>query len=189
MNEAEPSVPDAGENIPDEILMQRFRESDDESAFDELISRYYRPALVVARGRLPSRADLAEDAVQEAFIRTVRHRDRFDCRRPFAAWFYAILRNVCVDFGRKETRREQQIRELTLEQERAADERQTAPDAMALLRALSPGDREILVYRFIHGLSLQEIAEQLGISEEAAKKRAQRALKQLRAAAPEENPD
>ncbi len=166
--------------LPDETLMRSFQETCDESAFDEIILRYHRPALIIARNRLPKCPAQAEDAVQEAFLRIVRNRDRFDCRRSFAAWFYTILRNVCLDYYRKETRREQQLRELTREQERAADERQTSPDTMAILQAIAPGDREILIYRFIHGLTLREIAEQVGISEEAVKKRAQRALKHLR---------
>lgn len=47
--------------------------------------------------------------------------------------------------------------------------------------ASAPIERETLICRFVHGMRFQEIAGQMGISVEAAKKRAQRALIQLRA--------
>ncbi len=174
------------EATSDENLMRRFQETADESAFNELVLRYHRPALAIARGRLAGRETLAEDAVQEAFLRVVRHRDRFDCRRPFAAWFYTILRNLCADFHRKATRREQQLRELEHEAARAADERRDPGRTAAALAALEPDERDIIVGRFVHGLTLADLAAGLGISEEAAKKRAQRALQRLRQAWTEE---
>jgi len=181
MNKADSSTRGANDALPDEVLMRRFRETADEAAFDEIILRYHRPALIIARDRLPKHSALAEDAVQEAFIRTVRNRDSFDCRKSFAAWFYTILRNVCLDYCRKEMRREKQLQEIAQQEEPAANDSIAHRDMVAaILQTLAPTDREILIYRFIHGLTIREIAEQLGLSDEAVKKRAQRALKHLR---------
>jgi RNA polymerase sigma-70 factor (ECF subfamily) len=167
------------EAISDEVLMRRFQEAFDEKAFDELLARYHRPALFLARN-LSANPSLAEDAVQETFIRIVRARSRFDCQQSFASWFYTILRHVCSDGRRKEVRRAEQLQELA-QQEGPVHHPPDAEDEMtALLQSLSPADRDTLIYRFVHGMTFGEIAEQTGVSVEAAKKRAQRALKQLR---------
>jgi RNA polymerase sigma factor (sigma-70 family) len=50
-----------------------------------------------------------------------------------------------------------------------------------LLDVLANHERDVLVLRIVHGLGFSDVAAALGISEEAAKKRAQRALKRLRA--------
>ncbi len=169
--------------------MGRFREAFDEAAFDELIARYHRPALLIARNHLSGQNSSAEDAVQEAFIRTVRSRDRFDVERSFASWFYSILRNVCLDFRRKEVRRARQLQEIEAQDKRTAQDRGPDRDTAAMLQSLPPADRDILIYRFVHGMTFQEIAAQVGASVEATKKRAQRALKQLRTKAPPEDLD
>jgi len=46
----------------------------------------------------------AQDLVQEVFTRAFRNLDRYDVRRPFATWVYAIARNACVDYLRRRTR-------------------------------------------------------------------------------------
>jgi RNA polymerase sigma factor (sigma-70 family) len=169
----------SNEAISDEILMQRFQETLDEEAFGEIVARYYRPALVIARSLAGSGA-VVEDAVQEAFVKTVRNRGKYDPRRSFCPWFYTILRNVCADIRRKEVRHADQLRELAECDRPAAEPSDLSDNFMEMIRLLDPTDREILIYRFVHGMTFQEIAKQTGLSVEAAKKRAQRALKQLR---------
>jgi RNA polymerase sigma factor (sigma-70 family) len=57
---------------------------------------------------------------------------------------------------------------------------QTESEIPKLLNSLSSRERDVLVLRIVHGLGFRDVAAALGISEEAAKKRAQRALKRLR---------
>jgi RNA polymerase sigma-70 factor (ECF subfamily) len=164
----------------DEFLMRRFQETLSEEPFHDLMRRHGGPAHFVAEGRLGSAA-LAQDAVQETFIRVVRERSRYDASRPFAPWFYTILRNVCTDLQRKESRYREHLDDLAtggLPPARAPD----TGIAFEALRNLSDDEREILILRLINGLSFREIADHLGCSEDAAKKRAQRALRRLREA-------
>src|SRR5919198_3225198 len=65
----------------------------EERMYRELVSRYLRPALAVAWEFTDTLED-AEDLVQEAFRRVVAALPRFDVSRPFAPWFFTILRNV-----------------------------------------------------------------------------------------------
>lgn len=161
--------------------MERFRASSDEKAFHHLVSRYYRSALCVAVGILGRDGLTAEDAVQEAFVRVVRASGRFDTQRSFAPWFFSILRNVCLDLLRVNTRRRRFMKVWLAEQtdrpQPTASELDGASDLLALLQK---EEREVLVYRVLHGMTFREIAALVGCSEEAAKKRAQRALRRLR---------
>jgi RNA polymerase sigma-70 factor, ECF subfamily len=166
------------QNESDEELMVRFQQTLDNAPFHEIVNRHYSLAVYVAKGRLGS-ADLAQDAVQETLIRIVRERHRFDGKRPFASWFYTVLKNICTDIQRKEIRYRQKLEDY------AADATSTAshgctnelPEA---LNFLADSEREILVFRLVNGFSFREIAHHYGCTEDAAKKRAQRALQRLR---------
>ena len=86
------------------MLVRRIREGD-RSAFEELVERYLRRALAVAWEFTETRED-AEDLVQETFVRMIDALPRFDVGRPFAPWFFTILRNL----GRNAARRRAGVR-------------------------------------------------------------------------------
>jgi len=159
--------------------MVRFQSRLDSYAFDRLVSAYMKPAVGAARQILSDRA-MAEDAVQESFLRVIRKRDQYIPGSPFSCWFYTIVRNVCLDMLRKCNREREAIGQV------AVRRRHTSPGAglpqiPELLNVLGRRDRDVLVLRIVHGLGFREVGAALGISEEAAKKRAQRALRRLRA--------
>lgn len=115
-----------------------------------------------ARSILRNRQD-AEDAVQTAALRGLERLSSFDANRPFKGWWFAILRNCCVD-------RLRQARRLPTAEldsdiaDQPSDE--TAPDLDQLDRALASlaeGPREILRLRYFGDLSYAEIAEALAI--------------------------
>jgi len=175
----------AAEHQPtSESLMRRYQERLDEAAFEQLVGRFLSPALAVACQLLPERQQ-AEDAVQETFLRLVRRRERYDPSRPFATWFYAILRNVCIDMLRRRARREQAVQEACAEQARREPGPPPSLDPFALLAHLGEDDRTVLTLRVVQDMPFRDVAAALGISEEAAKKRGQRALRRLRALAEE----
>lgn len=165
-------------NRTDEELMLLFRDTLDEPFFSELMERHYGAALHVAETRLFD-SENAVDAVQETFIRVVRNRKKYDGRR-FAPWFFAILRNICTDIIRKEMRRKK--KHDAFQADVPESEPASKPDEFdALVTSLPPCDREAITLRYVTDLSFAEIAEALGCSEAAAKKRVQRALQKLRA--------
>lgn len=167
-----------------ERLMARYQQGLDEAAFGQLVERFLGPAHGVAQQLLGDRA-LAEDAVQEAFLRLVRRRERYDASLPFAPWFYTILRNVCTDALRRQARDAHAVQEAGQERARREGRAATPGEAFELLGQLGADDRAVLTLRVVQGLSFGEVAAALGISEEAAKKRGQRALRRLREAARE----
>ena len=162
--------------------MGRFQSALDADAFDAIVSRYLTPAVAAARQILSDSA-LAEDAAQEAFLRVVRKRMQYQPGKRFSSWFYTILRNICRDMLRKQTRQRTLVQEIAARQAvGSAATPSEPPDALDLLGILSPEARAVVTLRIAQGLSFRDVATALGISEEAAKKRAQRALKRLREA-------
>ena len=162
-----------------EALMARYQKRLDAEAFDEIVSRFLTPALAVAREIL-SDAALAEDAVQEAFLRVVRRRQQYDPSRPFASWFYTVLRNVCTDMLRHRARQTKVIQLASYGKADAEQPSLDSLDSLDLLRKLPRDSRIVLTLRIVQDMPFRDVAAALGISEEAAKKRAQRALRSLR---------
>ncbi len=162
----------------DNALMKRFQRHLDEGAFEQLVSTYTAPALTVANQFLHDHA-LAEDAVQEAFVRVVHRRDQFKSAHAFSTWFYAILRHVCIDMLRKMTRQRNLVEQLN-QTMRTANGEESGPNDLSLLNVVPARERCVLELRIVHGLSFRAVAQALNISEEAAKKRAQRGLRRLR---------
>jgi len=160
--------------------MSSFQRTGDAEAFARLVSRLLAPASGVAQQLLSDRS-LVEDAVQEAFLRVVRNRARYDKSKAFTSWFYAILRNVCRDMLRSRARRTKLIQEAAFHRSPSV-ESDPAPtgEVLGLLDRLPGGERNVLMLRIVHDLTFRDVGAALGISEEAAKKRAQRGLKRLR---------
>ena len=161
-----------------ETLMARFQARLDPDAFEQIVSFYVNTALAVAK-RILLDDTLAEDAVQESFLRVIRKRNQYIPGSPFSCWFYAIVRNVCVDMVRKQAR-EKKVLENVATIFEPGKPRTELTKIPKLLDFLASHERDVLVLRIVHGLGFRDVAAALGISEEAAKKRAQRALKRLR---------
>jgi len=158
--------------------MMKFKTVLDQSAFEQLIQDYASVAKAVASQILCDRI-LAEDAVQETFVRLIEKRDQYILSDRFSPWFYAILRNVCIDMIRKQQRDRQCARRLISEIANNASF-ESRRDNLDLLDLLPTREKNVLELRVIHSMSFKEIAAALEISEEAAKKRAQRGLRKLR---------
>jgi len=169
----------AAENASDETLMRRFGERLEDETFHLLASRHYEKAVRIAKARLGSDS-AAQDAVQETYIRIVRFRKRYDPSKPFAQWFYTILRNVCTDIYRKERRHQAALAAFSDAGPALAVHHSANEKFLDLTVGLPPGDAEILSLRFVAGLSLAEIGCHLQCSMDAAKKRLQRLLKRLK---------
>jgi RNA polymerase sigma factor (sigma-70 family) len=120
--------------------------------------------LGVAR-RMLRRQDLAEEAVQDTFMRLWRAARSYDPNKGAArTWLYAILRNSALSILRDESRftaDDQAIEELAGEASVAR-----LPESSALRRCLEQLDaprRAAVVLAYVHGLSHAELAGRLGV--------------------------
>lgn len=148
-------------------------------AFERLVSVYSDSALAVAQQILFDRS-LAEDAVQDTFLKVFRLRQRYDASKPFSRWFYTILRNICIDMIRKHKRHAKAIEKIADWQETKKKKPLVDIDIESLLGTLPAGEQFVLRLRIFHDMPFREVAFAANISTEAAKKRAQRGLKKLR---------
>ncbi|TQK19981.1 RNA polymerase sigma-70 factor (ECF subfamily) [Microbacterium sp. SLBN-154] len=125
---------------------------------------------------------LAEDCVQETFLRAWRSRDRFDAARATErTWLFAIARNVIVDALRARARLPRIGDDAELET-RMVD----AIDPLERLRiieglaALSEAHRTVVVAVHVEGRSYQELADATGIPVATWRTRAFHGLRALR---------
>lgn len=127
---------------------------------------------------------LAEDALQETFLRAWRHLDRFQSGRAARPWLLTIARHAATDLMRtrgKELRNATRARAGApppdaLEAAAAAEARARARQALAAL----PGEaRALLLQRHGQGAPLLEIAETWDVTERTVRNRLRAAAEQL----------
>lgn len=125
---------------------------------------------------------LAEDAVQEAFVRAWRSRSRFDpALGSPRTWLFAITRNVIADLGRARLRRPvpAPAPEPPSEEE-SLDELLLGWQMEEALRRIGDAHRLVLVETQLRGRGYAELAAELGIPEGTVKSRVYYGLRALR---------
>lgn len=165
----------------------------DERAFEALVAEFSGQVYALLTRFLGSHPG-REDLVQEAFLRVVRSRDRYEPRARFTTWLYRIVYNLAVN----ETQRGRSLTSLSgdgdgegappeVRDERAEDpsdplEREgIVKEVRAAIAALPDGQRMALVLAKYHDMPYAEIGEVLGSSEKAIKSLIHRARETLRA--------
>ena len=128
---------------------------------------------------------VAEDLLQETWLRVVRSRARFDPRRRFSTWLFQIANNLCRDRRRRlevEHRGKRKMTEVLLADAPASS---SAPvdarlDMSRQLARLSDRLREVVVLRYFHDRSEREIATIVGIPAGTVKSRLHQAIRVMR---------
>ena len=154
-----------------------------EDALAGLVEQYAPTLYRVAFSVLRNAAD-AEDAVQEAFLRVLRHRDTLDEVRDQRVWLVRIVWNIVLDRKRRSKTRPEtdDISELArvlpatgLSAEDRAAAAQHHAKVLVLVDKLPAKEREVLVLSAFEELSSVEIASILDITESSVRSRLFRA--------------
>ena len=171
-----PASPGKGYRLQPDLERELIRKCKaGDARFYEPLVRAYEPSGLRLAVAMMGNAEDAQDALQEAFIKTYDTLHRFDLRRPFGPWFFQILRNQCRDMlrSRKAKFRLEEVDEF-LEQRPAdpergperAHQRSTARTVLWQgLERIGPEHREILVLKELEGFRYGEIAQILEIPE------------------------
>ena len=163
----------------DILLVERFL-AGDEVGFERLYTKYYEKVYGLARGVLFD-SEEAADAVQEIFTLVYRHLHRFDRRARFSTWLFRIAVNRSIQQARRiKVRPKQTELNEALTQEHDEVRSFSDPKIESAMAKLHPSDRAALVLFYWEELSLQEIAESLGCSVNAAKTRLYRSRERFR---------
>jgi RNA polymerase sigma-70 factor, ECF subfamily len=147
----------AGAGSQEDALLKAAR-SGDAAAMERLLGQYETGLLSLSKGVL-GRAEDAEDAVQETYLRALRSLGGFRGGSAFKTWLYRIALNVCLEW--KRARRPVE----TLTDERVQTMNGPAPDVLSRMRmasalaSLMPRHRAVILLRELHGFSVAEIAE------------------------------
>ena len=165
----------------------------DLDCFNQLVSRWERPIYALAYRTLGREED-ARDVVQEAFLRAFRGLKGCRGQAKFSSWLYRITLNLCRDWIRRERRAPVAQLPEGVDPIEVADERMAPTESVedlvarkemseAVARALAdlPEDQRIaILLKEYHGLTFQEIADQLACPLSTVKTRLYQGLTVLR---------
>ncbi|EEF62880.1 sigma-70 family RNA polymerase sigma factor [Pedosphaera parvula] len=171
-------------SLTDQQLLRDYAGSRSEAAFAELVRRHidfvYSAALRMVRDR-----HLAEDITQGAFVALAQNAEQLTKHPVLAGWLHRTSQNLAANAVRAEVRRRAREEKSAAMNEQLSNEtdatwESVAPHLDAALGELSETDRDILLFRYFQGKSAREIAQTLGLTDEAAQKRVNRAVERLR---------
>lgn len=184
----DPVNPWAG--MSDEEVMARFQ-ADDESAFPELVSRY-QDRLYSFVQQMVRNPPLAQDILQETFIRLWRHKLKYKAIARFSTWLFTIAGNLVRSEMRRQAReprvdlepRDKDDRPLELPHPGPAvdalvHQNMTVEAVRAAIDQLPDEFREVILLREIEELSYEEIVEMVHVPLGTVKSRINRARARL----------
>jgi RNA polymerase sigma-70 factor (ECF subfamily) len=152
----------------------------DAAAFEALYFRH-RDWVVSLACRFTDNEDLALDVMQEMFIYFLKKFPGFRLTANLKTFFYPAVKNLSIAARRKSERYQSSNAEQAfLANLPAKAAIQDTGDLAFVLANLSEEHREVLLLRFVDGLSLAEIAEAMGIPLGTVKSRLHKALDTLR---------
>src|SRR6266508_6256514 len=166
-------------------VVQRAKTGDSEAItqlYEEHAPRLYRYFLP----RLGGRSHQAEDLTEEVFVRVLERIESYEDRGlPFGAWLFRIAHNLLIDHQRRLPHQPHVGLEECEELQSSAAEQSLAQAMVShelreAMRHLTREQQQVLVLRFIRGLSIAEAAASLSKTEESVKKLQARALQAMR---------
>lgn len=164
-----------------EFWMERYQQGDPEAPGALILS--LSPALLRFFRSQAAEAGLAEDLLQDMWLRIHRIRHTYRPGAPLLPWVYAIARRVRVDGYRR--RRRIAAHETAMDETpepAAGGPAGDSPSFASLVAALPDSQREVVTLMKVAGLSVEEVARATSSTAGAVKQKAHRAYKSLRAA-------
>lgn len=176
--------------IEDDELIGRFKDGD-LTAFDQLMTKYYKSIYYLALGRTNNHED-AEDIAQEAFSRVFKSLPKWKPKASFYTWLRTISINLCIDHHRAKIRRQTQSLEDTggfamnipADPSRNPVTNTESSELMDIMlkaaEKLSPQQHRAFMLFHYGGLSLKEAAEVMGCAVGTIKAHLNRATAKMR---------
>lgn len=170
----------------DAELLRDYAANRSEAAFTELVRRHIGMVYSAAFRQVNGDAHLAEDIAQLVFIDLSRKSARLARHTSLTGWLYTSVRYAAGTARRANQRRQQRECEAQAMNEPIQNQpvdtnwEMLRPILDEALHALGKEDRLAILLRFLEGKTLAEVGRGLGLNENAARKRVERALEKLR---------
>ncbi|MDO8544043.1 MAG: sigma-70 family RNA polymerase sigma factor [Opitutaceae bacterium] len=171
--------------LTDPELLRRYAAHGDESAFAELVHRNLGVVYNSALRRLNSNPHLAEEAAQIVFNQLACKAHRLINHPALLGWLHTTTRFAASVIARRESRHGARLRAAAAmhtgdDGTSSATWETLAPMIDEALDCLKPADRQAILLRYFAGRSFAEIGTELSVTEDAARKRIERAMESLR---------
>lgn len=158
----------------------------DERAFGQLYNKYWN-SMVSFIKRMVVDEQIAEDIVQDTFIRIYKNLDKFNPKKStFSTWSHTIATNLAKNEIKRQNNQNYILRKWVEEHyelsrsktpEEELDKKLKYSYIFSVLDKLTENQRKAFIHKDIYGLSIEETAKKLGISISATKNRLHRARK------------
>lgn len=172
------------DTVNDGELLRRHVEQGDEGAFAEVVQRHVNLVYATAKRLANGDAHLAEDISQQVFTALARNAQRLAEHPTLAGWLHTSTRHLVYKAIRTENRRRAREQELYTMQNIAAKPEvqweKLQPVLDAAVAKLGDDERNAVLLRYFEDKSYREVGECIGLNEEAARKRVDRAVDKLR---------
>ncbi|MES1166375.1 MAG: sigma-70 family RNA polymerase sigma factor, partial [Pseudomonadota bacterium] len=171
--------------MDDATLLETYARNRSDEAFGELVRRHLTLVYSAALRRTDGDVHCAKDVAQIVFTALARDAAALSRHAALTGWFYTATRNAAIDIMRAERRRRQReeevliMEQISLPPETPPDWEQLRPVLDDVMDELDGPDREAVLLRFFEGRPFAAVATALRVSEDAARKRVDRALDKL----------
>ena len=170
---------------PDCELLRRYAGTKSEEAFAELVQRHVNLVYTAALRQVNGDAHLAQDVAQTVFTDLARKAAPLSRRATLTGWLYTSAHFAAAKIARTENRRrtreEKYMREPISETAPELDWEKLHPVLDDAMHELKETEREAILLRYFENCAFAEIGGKLGLNENAARMRVERALGKLRA--------
>jgi RNA polymerase sigma factor (sigma-70 family) len=170
----------------DSELLKNYVQMRSEEAFAELVRRHIGLVYSAALRKMNGVSHLAEDITQIVFSSLAKKAPELTRHTSIAGWLHTSVRYAASDSRRSEQRRSTREQDSFLMNEllnpdgSSPDWEQLRPIIDDTLNELEAEDREAILLRYFQGCVLAEVGARLGIQENTARMRVDRALEKLR---------
>lgn len=181
----------------DETLMIMYQKGE-VRAFEILLQRHRKPVFNFIL-RFVGARDVAEDLLQDTFLRVIKGAANYERKAKFTTWLYTIARNLCVDQSRRKKHRKHASLDQPMTKsddsgtlldvlpdqgemlsDRKAVNRQLHQSMHRAIASLPDDQREVFLMREFLNMPFKDIGDVVGVSENTVKSRMRYALEKLR---------
>ncbi|KMK93639.1 RNA polymerase sigma factor SigX [Rossellomorea marisflavi] len=160
------------------------------SVFEDMYKKYHQDVFQFLLYMVQNR-QLAEDLVQEVYIRVLKSHQHFEGKSSERTWLFSIAKNVAIDHFRKQKNWKNRLLDKFDWNRSELSDENPLPEELALaneevrelydcLKCCSTDHRMVIIMRYLQELSIVETAEILNWSESKVKTTQHRAVKWLR---------